>query len=256
MKKLKTDLNGGFPLVLDDIRWMNSGLIEALMQSWSKYINGNQTIISGCSTVLSGGNYTVQEGYMWHFGEVCYVPAQVVPDSSKAFQFFDLSVTYDPAGSKTFLTSSPPNYDTYEIRTLVLIQSDSLPTGYLSLGTIPEINEGVRLSLNLIKPTPWLLIPSSFYDIVKPEGGPQYKVDTSGFIHLRGAITKAGSFTNATVGVLPPGARPLKDIVLNMYNVGYDVWYTLTIQSVTGNINVTSSGMDGYIRLSNIPPFQ
>ncbi|MCZ2393065.1 MAG: hypothetical protein LC105_04300 [Chitinophagales bacterium] len=79
MKKLITDNAGGFPFVLDDLRWIESGnqeIFKALITPYLPYSDiSNAIIVSGLKVEsLFGYLMGCEEGYVYWGGEVFYCP--------------------------------------------------------------------------------------------------------------------------------------------------------------------------------------
>lgn len=115
MNKFKTTDNGGLPFVLDDLRWMDASYREAFLGFWAAFANGNADsfILSGCSMADQNVGTTVNEGYIYLYGEICYVPEHEIPAGSGTAHWEIIS-SYDSTGFKTFADSA--THDTYEIR--------------------------------------------------------------------------------------------------------------------------------------------
>lgn len=117
MNKLNTINNGGHPIELDDLRWMDSAYRNAFLGLLSGFgILPNETfILSGCNKTTSGSTITVTEGYICLEGEILYMPEQTYPvPTGSDVDYFELDVTYDPLGNETFEDTT--THDTYEIR--------------------------------------------------------------------------------------------------------------------------------------------
>ena len=148
MKKINSNFNGGFPFVLDDLRWMDEGINEAMLAICRAMLAPGQTsmILSGCDFDLTvQDEITITAGWLYYneSGDerILRVDAQTLSDqgfnigSSGDTLRWDTSVSYDAAGNKTFYDSSTHN--TYEVHKAVLVHNDSaeLPT---FLGSIRE----------------------------------------------------------------------------------------------------------------------
>jgi hypothetical protein len=101
MNKLLTDQTGGFDFFLDDLRYLDNALRDALTNVLRAF--GDNFIIQGCDVV--GAN--ISAGYLMLNGEVIKVDAH-----AKTGDYYSTSITYDPAGLKTFKNGQAHN--TYE----------------------------------------------------------------------------------------------------------------------------------------------
>lgn len=117
MNKLKTDYSGGFPVKLDDLRWVDNSIRTSLKGILSAFGVADSTAIklSGCNRTVSVGIVTISEGYVSIGGEVCYVPEHTYSNPSLGqSEYWGIDITYDGAGTKTFQNESVN--DTYEVR--------------------------------------------------------------------------------------------------------------------------------------------
>jgi len=118
MNKLLTNINGGFPFVLDDIRFNDAAYRDAFKAVMKAFdINGtDRFIITGCEVASTLTTHNIAPGWIYYDGEIYAVDAQSItiqvgPGSG---YYFAPIVTYDPAGNKTFEDGT--QHDTYEVR--------------------------------------------------------------------------------------------------------------------------------------------
>lgn len=160
MKKLLTNNTGGFPFVLDDLRWIESGnqeVFKALIVPYLPYSDvQNAIIISGLKVddvfgYLRGG----EEGYVYWNGEVFYSPGIYL--ESPDFEFWGgrvcmrIKETFDEseAGNKVFQIGGGP-VPVYVNRTVELIyvdDGDSLPPDTEWLPKV-SILDAIQQSMN------------------------------------------------------------------------------------------------------------
>lgn len=143
MNNLKTDDVGGFPFVLDDLRWEGDAVREAfegLVTAWGGDLLTDTYRLVGAEVTPSGPNFSVAAGFVVIEGEVCKVDSILVPapTGSNVLQWA-VSETTDPAGDKTFL--SGPSYSTYRIRKAVVVDIPA-GTNTPAIGT-PSIHEKI-----------------------------------------------------------------------------------------------------------------
>jgi len=138
MKKLKTDINGGFPFELDDLRWIGQGLDESfkgLTEAFAKNDAGD-FVLSGCAlsniSFPSGSiQFDITAGYIVIDGEVCKVEAGTGIVVSGAAWYFDIDTTdFDAAGNETFENAT--TNDTYQKRPAKIVGGSSIPSGRVS----------------------------------------------------------------------------------------------------------------------------
>ena len=129
MKVLKTNINGGFPLTLDDFRWLLDGLKGAIAGGLS--IGGHDTyVISGAlDQLITGSTYGNTAGKVMIAGEVCDIDADTVgiDTASLPYRYIEPVVTFDAAGSKVFADSSV--HDTYQLTKYKINGYATLQTG-------------------------------------------------------------------------------------------------------------------------------
>lgn len=115
MDKLKSDINGGFPFTLDDLRWAEQSVRNAFTHFWYAFATNptDSFVLQGCTMPDTDPGTTVSAGYIWLYGEICRVESHTIP-SGVGQVYWDFVVTYDATGNKTFADSS--THDTYEIR--------------------------------------------------------------------------------------------------------------------------------------------
>lgn len=132
MNNLKTDINGGFPFTLNDLRFVNAAQMEAFV-GVIKAMIGNlpYAILQGCQySVNPDGTGHINEGYVYFDNEIFYAPAQDVASQTSGGYFWDVVITYDHSGDKGFEIDGTV-HPTYEVRRATL--------NYYSTGT-----EGMR----------------------------------------------------------------------------------------------------------------
>jgi len=123
MNNLKTIENGGFPINLNDIRWIfgqdtYTGGIYQVLNNMLRQL-GDNFIVYGCADL--GAN--IGAGLIMLDGELIYVDQHAWTDS-----YFVKVITYDSDGLKVFQDATPPSgHDTYEkVRATVTAGSGSL----------------------------------------------------------------------------------------------------------------------------------
>ena len=145
MKHLKTNINGGFPFELDDIRWQNGGFREALAGFIQSLTGGADCILSGCvvtGIAVAGNNltYTISEGWAFINGQICFCPAvnNVTIPGGPGF-YFGIVTTFDASGSKTFDDGGV--HDTYQIDNAGIVASgNAIPAGRMAYNSPVNIN--------------------------------------------------------------------------------------------------------------------
>lgn len=117
MDKFRTDLLGGLPFVLDDIRQflgrLTSPANHGIYQAFNNMLGGFGTdfIVQGCVVSGSTGAFSITEGWILLSSELIKVDAQGPFDEAVDGTFTKVT-TFDPRGNKDFLNGSTA--DTYE----------------------------------------------------------------------------------------------------------------------------------------------
>jgi len=132
MDKLKTSDLGGFPFVLDDIRWLLGRLDapnEAIYQAFNNVLRGfgDNQILQGVVVSGTTPNVAITEGWVILDGELLKVDAQTGIDTSIGNDnTFKKVTTFDSRGNKDFLNGSTA--DAYEKnRAVVQGEAGNLP---------------------------------------------------------------------------------------------------------------------------------
>jgi len=148
MNNLKTTDNGGFPFVLDDLRWEADAVREAffgLVTAWGVTASDSY-ILSGCDNVINGLNYDVGAGYIVLEGEVFKVDAHSVVITAPIGEThtWEIVETNDPAGTKTF--DAGGTFETYKIRRAQI--TTSLTPGLVAVPKADTIHKKIFDSID------------------------------------------------------------------------------------------------------------
>lgn len=118
MNKFITSDNGGLPIHLDDLRFIDDSVRNVLKGIMSAYgIAADESfILSGAGSTLNGGNFDIAAGYISLDGEILEVEAHSITTTLAPGEahVWKLKTANDPAGLKTF--ESTASFDTYEVR--------------------------------------------------------------------------------------------------------------------------------------------
>lgn len=260
MKRLVTSGLGGFPFVLDDLRFIESGILEAFKGVVSPYVGSlNQLVLSGCSMEVVGSNIVVSEGFFYHQNEIYYVPSQTHVDESKPYQYFDVNIAYDPSGNKQFQNGT--TVQTYQVRTMKLIQSDILPTGFINFTDLENLHHRSFIAHGFQDNVGWTDLPGSSYVYPVPDGRPQFSKDVNGYVHFRGNWNHDDPDSSFIVGILPIGFRPELDIrfnyvSINIHNPQVQYSYEIVINATTGVIDITGNYFPVTLNCISFPSFK
>lgn len=119
--------NGGMPLELDDLDFMQNASKEAISGLYHQYASLHNGFIVISGVVVSGASspYNVSEGYVMCNYEVCHFPAQTSVD---LVPYIALDSTYDSAGNDVFFDGV--SRDTYNVRKAKVVSSGT-PSSFL-----------------------------------------------------------------------------------------------------------------------------
>jgi len=149
MNKLKTTDVGGFPVFLEDLRFLQDSQLEALKGVISPFgiAETDAIILSGIVRSIVGSDVEYTEGYVAYGGEVFHFPAQTYPiPSGGEEEYFLIDVTNDPDGLKVF--ENAVEYDTYELRKGKMVKSVTLPSGGIILSSLKQFYDVIRTSID------------------------------------------------------------------------------------------------------------
>lgn len=129
MNKLQTNYDGGMPLELDDIRWEDAAVREALKGIMMGLVDTEDGVImQGCGVGDQGTTWNFGAGFIYWKNEIFYVPGGVINKTGHTV-YWDIEVTYDPTGNETF--EDVGVHDTYEIRRMTLKDDATPPDPYM-----------------------------------------------------------------------------------------------------------------------------
>lgn len=129
MDRLKVTDVGGFPVVLDDLAYLQDAYKEAFKGIGSftdpALAAANGFIISGCERSVAASVVTIQAGYIYLQGEVYKVDQHTLAETADT-ELWQVVETNDAAGNKVF--QDTVSHDTYKVRKAEVV-SDASPPG-------------------------------------------------------------------------------------------------------------------------------
>lgn len=220
MNKLKTTDNGGMPLVLDDIRWID----EAYREAWFGFLSAfgidpsTSFKISGCNISVSNQVAYTTAGYISFCGEILKVDAHSYDFSANPNDpvVWMVEETYDAAGNKQFFDAS--SHDTYQIRRGRLTTEyaqDSMDCNapWLSQLLAPSEEAWHYIGTNgePAFESPWANFGFGYQNL-------RYKKDLHYYLMIDGAIN--GGVTGSIIFTLPSGYRPSTVRIVGVVGIG------------------------------------
>jgi len=238
MNKLLTEINGGFPFSLNDLRWQDDAYRLALTdicRGLSANTSAQDFILFGCGLTLHNTQspyYSVDEGAVFHAGEVYHVYPHNIPWVTNQEPYITFPKTYDPTGNVIFSDSSTHNV--YEIRKAVFVLSLTAPTEEnVMLENVDTLSyilaqhthaqyatkqqeawHQVGASGEPAFASGWQNVDATVYNPLS------FMKDTLGFIHIKGAVMCPSSPLSGwsnKITTLPTAYHPSK----TMYTVGF-----------------------------------
>lgn len=239
MNFLETLNQGGFPLALNDLRFLQSALRDGIKGTASFMAKpGEPIIISGLVGTVSGSDITYTAGFIFANGEIYYVPGATI--SNVGSKYIDIETRYPTEGQLVFenLTS----FYVYEQREGVLTNTAGAHTidlvDFLNFADVIA-SYGFAKSLLSTWQTPGLI--NSWTNEGGIYGSARYRKTVAGDIELSGAVSNASvAAMPSTVFVLPVGYRPAANIrrtVMGKRN-STDYLPLQVIVFTNGNVNV------------------
>jgi hypothetical protein len=258
MNKLITTNNGGFPLVLDDLRFLDEAYRDAFKHIIQGFIpdidvNNSALILKGCERTTVGIFpeiiTTYNPGIVAINGEICVFDGLI--EGIGPVRSWSLKADLDPSGTKVFKNGD--SNTVYQLRTAELI---------IDLGSPTPLNYSLskRLSTeiaNTVKSfsTTWQLLPGSLMQGSFAEGQVSFMRDALGFVHLRGIWHSTFLETNQLLGTLPLGFRPQLQRNYRLDAASETITGNCLVRiNTNGEIRVVGTATEE-IRLNQIPPF-
>lgn len=259
MNQLITTHNGGFPLVLDDVRF----LMESYTTAFKGILNGfslptaETIILSGCEKTTTGGVTTVSTGFVALAGEVCFVPEHsYINPSAGEKEYWDLELSFVPAGDKEFQNSVV--HSTYQQRIAKVFKAFSVPVGRSRYNY--DLNLYYVIEERLPRRLPEVIDSKNFsgvdYDITA-------HIDLNGYMHVDASNGYPVDFvvgtvvTDQFVGIYTPLKANIYSISVKSPFVTNTMTHLCLRLLVSGELTIVSvDGPDvfGWLPLENLLP--
>lgn len=247
MNKLVTSINGGFPLNLDDIRFVQDSIREVIKGISSTCLIKNQRmrILSGCTTSTGPqGQLIYSEGFILLDDEIFYHPGTTFPSVGVFHYFVEITSSYDPAGQKIFQDTQV--HDTYELRIIKISRDILPPTSAPLLTPSSYINEYASISINY--PTQ----PPLNGRIASCCKGYDNIVQFDGVCMITNVPEITSNMT--LIGTLPEGFRPAITVIFLLNQLSPFTSVTMSINP-NGNIKLVDGTLAPIIYFSQFPSY-
>ncbi len=214
MNKLDTSNNGGMPIELDDLEWLDAAYRDA----WYGFISAfgitapTSFKLSGCVVTVVGNIFTTTAGYLCLNGEILKVDAHSITTTALHTAKWILEETYDITGNEQFFNTN--SYDTYQKRRAVLADTvPIIPINYMPFNAkyLYEIIATYTLlpaeeNWHIVGGTGEPAFENSWVNFGSDEPVLKFKKDAYGWIHIEGTI-KSG-VVGIRIFTLPAGYIP------------------------------------------------
>jgi len=164
MKTLNINANGGMPIYVDDLRFIDSiyrEAFEAIMKPIAE--NNNVVIISGCSRSVTSGTVTVDSGWVLYNGEVVRVNQHSYPEATGSDNEYWTIATVDvPGGHRDYFDGS--DHEAWREKIALIEVGVSVPPNSLIYSQTKSYWQAVKRRI-----TPYKSIKGFFIDGVFTE---------------------------------------------------------------------------------------
>jgi hypothetical protein len=257
MNKLITTGTGGFPLVLEDVRFLDDAYRSAFSYVFKSFMRNEDTnnialILYGCEKSTSGTfpdmTNTYSPGVVVLAGEPLYFEGlTTVFDIQRKFV---LHTEFSSEGSKIFKNGN--TVDTYQLRTAKLLPV--ITDDPFKYADAKRLNNQI-LSFVIEKNTTFSILPDSLMQGSFPEGQVRFMRDALGFVHFRGIWHSTFLENDQLLGTLPAGFRPQVEMNYRLDAASTTISGNCLIRIQT-NGQIRAVGMPTEeIRFNQIPPF-
>ena len=195
MNKLLTEYNNGFPLLLDDLRFIDDIYRSGIESILKAFANNTDCIVFGCEKTYDGNTLSISAGAIWHDNELFAFAGgtQTNPSNDYYFKVIEVDESFRMFGDGT--TSNPVHrlrYVTFNAGTL---------TESISID-IPMLKDLVKDYANQLGSWTTLLADSG--NLLKYR-----KIMNNSHVQLIGNVRVP---VNEHFGTLPAGYRPISEI--------------------------------------------
>ena len=217
MNKLLTEYNNGFPLLLDDLRFIDDIYRSGIESILKAFANNTDCIVFGCEKTYDGNTLSISAGAIWHDNELFAFAGgtQTNPSNDYYFKVIEVDESFRMFGDGT--TSNPVHrlrYVTFNAGTLA---------GSISVN-IPKLKD-VFIGVN-----------GEWEDVTldsQVTGSMKIRKLANGLIELKGSFNALNSSTGI-IGTIPNKYVPSASIAL-----------PVSVQNSSGvrktmNLNVTT----------------
>lgn len=240
MKKLITNINGGMPDLLDNIRWMEAGMVEAIESICKGLAMGHNSYkVFGAEVTRNGTSVSVGKGVIYHNGEIFNVEPASFTAPVENVLYWGRVNSYHPSGNLIFQNGQ--QHDVYLERRMVLKHASQSPID-------AEIIENHLISLkealeDYAIDSGNLTIHSPNFQWADDWDYPRWNRKADGTVFMTGAVMGESplaqmfsitfpSFANTATGLQAAFMLPA------YYNNGGESFVFATVNKAAGNISI------------------
>jgi len=230
MNKLDTNNNGGFPLTLNDFRFIDDSVRLALYDICGAFGITGAVILYGCQVQQQGNYMVVSEGAILNNGEIWHVfPHNFsIPNGFNEAPYWNFIEQNDPAGSKVFFDGV--THQVYKVRkatgsavpdpaAITSIQMDGL-------SRLPDLSESVA-DLTL---APGAVPSNNAYREIVLKRGRMANLELSVYCPINGTTLLA---------TIPDGYRPTAYLTGICFDLSSGSLFRYTVDKDNGRIVVS-----------------
>ncbi len=251
MNNFKTDIDGGLPFRLDDLRFINAAQMEAFTGVIQALVGDiPYAILNGCeSTFGLNDSLHFNAGYIYFNNEIFYAPEQnLVLQFTQGDLVWEVDTSYDTAGDKAFKVDGVI-HSTYEIRRAKIVEYEIQQSGGIEFN-IDNVLTILKNRIGVDTSPQWteILLTSSNVSIsttgsISGIGGSlHYKViGKTVFIRISLNLTiDTGDINTTQISIALPTALLLKGTNEIISSIAFDSVYTSSNNHATFELNASS----------------
>ncbi len=240
MNKLLTNITGGFPFTLDDLRFQDDSVRLAIADICLAIAQQTPVVAFGCALTVHSGYVAVSEGAIIYNSEVFHVfPHNIAYSGAISQYYWNIVAVSDPAGSKTF--ENGETHQVYEVRKAVGSINAPLVDAIASflMSDAPELSSPLRNNIIIAPASGFTKAPLTWQNVAMLDKG---KVSLE--IGISAVVGFGG---NTVIATLPVGYRPKQAIggaAAAIKSVDQSAHFAGYLITTNGNITITTPTID------------
>lgn len=216
MRIVKSDAGVGFPLRMDDLRYMTQGLTEALAATTAalgQLPSENHGILLRGTLNISGNTAHISDALIYFNNEIFFIPQQSVVAVNPAYPGWAFSVQETVEATRTFKDGiSRPVHVNRVMSMFSFSGLEEPPSGTLNRQNLINLqNVYVLRSV-----TGWATVTLGAGSAHVAGNSVSWRINSLGNLEVRGAFTTSTSATT-TLFTLPVGSRPPRNMRVTLF---------------------------------------